>query len=116
MNIIQISISPVSLKFEVDLECPDVPSKPIMSGQLSIMEGDCLAIPEVHEDLEDMEEVTDVDVYGTLAQFGYELGDEFQTITRLLVTKNGTFLHFIIYTSSPNRIFSGNKDSLLRTE
>lgn len=90
-----MSFFPGSLNFEVDQECPDMQSKPILSGRLSVTQSNCLATPEVPEDLEDMEVVSDVDIYRTLAQFGYQLGNEFQTITRLLITTNGTVYHFI---------------------
>lgn len=89
---IQMSFSPISLKFEVDQEYLDMQSKPIMSGQFSVTERNCFSTPEEPEDLEDIEEVTDVDVYSTLAQYGYQLGDEFQTIIGLLITTNGTYL------------------------
>lgn len=92
---IQMSFSPISLKFEVDQECSDMQSKPIMSGQFSVTESNLFSTPEEPEDLEDMEELTDVDVYSTLAQYGYQLGDEFQTIVGLLITTNGTYLQFI---------------------
>lgn len=93
-----MSFSPVSLKFEVDLECQDMLSKAIMSGKILVVDLNSLATPEVQEDLEDMEQVSGLDVYSSLAQVGYQLGDEFHTIRRLLVGKNGTYCTILCYT------------------